>query len=149
GTTSQTADSAWFAPGFVEALAGVPGVVRASAQRTRPLLLDSALPAVVLLARDMDDATRSLPLVGSATPVPQGAVAVYVSEAVVDLYGARPGEPLPMLARALGADAPLVVAGVWRDYVRQTGAIAMRRSDYVRLTADRRANDVQLWLTPD
>jgi putative ABC transport system permease protein len=74
-------------------------------------------------------------------------VPVYVSEAMVDLYGARRGEPLPVLQPALGGGS-FVVAGVWRDYVRQTGAIVIDRADYLRLTGDTRVNDVQLWLAP-
>ncbi len=38
------------------------------------------------------------------------------------------------------------VAGVWRDYARQFGAIAMARGDFERLTGDRRANELALWL---
>jgi putative ABC transport system permease protein len=68
-----------------------------------------------------------------------------VSEAMVDLYGARPGAALPLLAAAV-APAPYFVAGVWRDYVRQSGAIIMDQVDYVRLTSDERVNDAQLWL---
>jgi putative ABC transport system permease protein len=41
-----------------------------------------------------------------------------------------------------------VVAGVWRDYARQHGAILIDRADYVRLTGDRRINDGSLWLKP-
>ncbi|MEJ6023850.1 ABC transporter permease [Ramlibacter sp. PS4R-6] len=146
--SSQSADTAWFPPGFAAALAQAPGVARLTAQRTKPLLFDPTLPPVVLLARDMDDAARSLPMVGDVTAVPAGAVPVYVSEAVVDLYGAKPGENFTPLARALGVDARFVVAGVWRDYVRQSGAVALARADFVRLTGDRRANDIQLWLAP-
>jgi len=40
------------------------------------------------------------------------------------------------------------VAGVWRDYARQNGAILMNRSDYVALTGDERTNDAALWLAP-
>jgi putative ABC transport system permease protein len=32
--------------------------------------------------------------------------------------------------------------------VRQSGAVAMERSDFERLTGDRRANDLQIWLAP-
>jgi putative ABC transport system permease protein len=41
-----------------------------------------------------------------------------------------------------------VVAGVFRDYARQHGAILMDRGDYVRLTGDRAVNDGALWLAP-
>ena len=37
------------------------------------------------------------------------------------------------------------IAGVWRDYARQSGAVAMDRADYLRLTGDARASDLALW----
>ena len=151
-----SSDSAWFSPEFVQRVAQAGGVRRVSAQRTRPLLLDPALPTVSLLARDIGDAARTLPLVGAALPAPAGPIPIYVSEAVVDLYGARPGQLFAPLASAFGpsvvatgqAAPAFFVAGVWRDYVRQSGAIAMDRRDYERLTGDRRANDLQAWLEP-
>ncbi|MFY7941031.1 MAG: hypothetical protein ACOVOX_08995, partial [Burkholderiaceae bacterium] len=42
-----------------------------------------------------------------------------------------------------------VVMGVWRDYARQNGAVLMQRSDFERLTQDRRVNDLALWLKAD
>lgn len=148
-TSNSTAsgDTAFLEPALVQALPQVPGVARVATQRVRNLLLDPARPPVALLARPIEDAARSLPLVGGAVAVPPGAIPVYVSEAMVDLYGARRGEPLPVLEPALGA-GPFVVAGVWRDYVRQSGAVLLHQADYLRLTGDRRVNDAQLWLAP-
>jgi putative ABC transport system permease protein len=40
------------------------------------------------------------------------------------------------------------VRGVWRDYARQSGSIAIDRADYERLTGDTRLNDLALWLAP-
>lgn len=37
---------------------------------------------------------------------------------------------------------------MWRDYVRQHGAIAMDLQDWVRLTGDARASDLALWPAP-
>ena len=84
------------------------------------------------MARDFEDgdAARALPLVGTARPVPAGQIGIYVSEAMVDLYGARPGAAFAPLSRAFAAAAPVgqaqgaifFVAGVWRDYVRQFGS---------------------------
>jgi len=102
---------------------------------------------VTLLARPVDDARKVLPLVGDAVAVPAGAIPVYVSEAMVDLYGARRGERLRVLESALPG-GEFVVAGVWRDYVRQTGAVILDQRDYLRLTGDTRLNDAQLWLAP-
>jgi putative ABC transport system permease protein len=156
-TSSSNADTAWFSPEFVGAVSKVEGVRRVGAQRTRSLLLDPALPSVALLARPIDDPAASLPLVGTALRTPPGHVPIYVTEAMVDLYGARPGTLFPRLAPAFASTStptsttapPFFVAGVWRDYVRQSGAIAMNSSDFIRLTGDRRANDLQLWLLPD
>ena len=148
-TSNSTAagDTAFLTPALVQGLAGVPGVARVSTQRVRNLLLDPARPAVTLLARPIEDAQRTLPLVGDVAAVPAGAIPVYVSEAMVDLYGARRGEPLRVLEPALGG-GPFVVAGVWRDYVRQTGAVILEQRDYLRLTGDARINDAQVWLAP-
>jgi putative ABC transport system permease protein len=145
--SSATSDSAWFSPQFVRQVGGIEGVRRVSAQRMRALLLDPALPPVTLLAREMADPAQSLPMVGPAARAPDGTVPIYVSEAMVDLYGARVGSTFAPLSAAFGGRR-FFVAGVWRDYVRQSGAIAIQRADYERLTGDHRANDLQLWLQP-
>jgi putative ABC transport system permease protein len=148
-TSNSTAagDTAFLEPRLVQGLSGVPGVARVSTQRARSVLLDPARPPVALLARAIPDPHRDMPLVGDVAPVPPGAIPVYVSEAMVDLYGARRGVRLPVLEQALGG-GPFVVAGVWRDYVRQTGAVLMDQRDYLRLTGDTRVNDAALWLAP-
>jgi putative ABC transport system permease protein len=140
-------DTAFLTPPLVQGLAQLPGVARVATQRVRSLLLDPARPPVTLLARPVDDSRKSLPLVGDAVAVPAGAISVYVSEAMVDLYGARRGERLRVLDSALPG-GEFVVAGVWRDYVRQTGAVILDQRDYLRLTGDTRVNDAQLWLAP-
>ena len=38
--------------------------------------------------------------------------------------------------------------GVWRDYTRQFGAIAMHLPVYQQLTGDQRINDLSIWLAP-
>jgi len=149
--SGAAAETAWFSPEFVQAVTQVPGVRRVAATRTRSLLLDPALPPLTLLAREFDGDTSALPLVGTARPAPPGTIPIYVSEAVVDLYHARTGSAFAPLAQAFPTNGPrpvFFVAGVWRDYVRQSGAILMDRRDFERLTGDARANDLQLWLAP-
>jgi len=149
--SAATAETSWFSPAMVEAVAQVPGVRQVSAQRTRALLFDPVLPPVSLLARDMNGKTQALPLIGPQATAPPGTIPIYVSEAIVDLYGARVGAAFAPLAAALAVNEnsnSFFVAGVWRDYVRQSGAIVMARRDYERLTGDHRANDLQLWLAP-
>ena len=162
GTLSATSsDAAYLTPQFVQAASGLSGVARASTQRSLPLLLDASKPAVTLIARPLDDPTSTLPLVGTALAVPPGQIGIYVSEAMVDLYGARPGTAFLPLSQAFSALAQAVraqaaiesianpsfyVAGVWRDYARQFGAITMAQRDFERLSGDRRVNDLALWL---
>ena len=132
------------------------GVQRAEAQRVLPLQLAAAQPAVVLIARSLTDPAKDLPLIGELMPMPAGGpgptatsttTAVYVSEAMVSLYGAAPGTTL-RLPLGNGVSLPVFVRGVWRDYARQFGAIAMAGTDYRRLTGDLRVNDLALWLQP-
>jgi putative ABC transport system permease protein len=40
------------------------------------------------------------------------------------------------------------ISGIWRDYARQAGAIAIDATDYQGLTGDTRVNDLALWLKP-
>ena len=151
-------DAAVFPPGFADAVARLPGVARVQALRTSGVQLLPTRPAVALLARPLaPDPARALPLVAPPLPVPPGRVGVYVSEAVANLYGARPGADWPALSEAFRPAAQAVqapaasffIAGIWRDYVRQHGAIALDAGDFIRLTGDARASDLALWPTPD
>ncbi|MFN4030481.1 MAG: FtsX-like permease family protein [Acidovorax temperans] len=147
-------DAALLPPGFAEAVARLPGVDKVSPLRTSPLQLSAARPALTVLSRPLGtDPAQVLPLTGPALPVPAGQIGVYVSEAVVDLYGVRPGQAWPELSKAfmpVALDTPpqaatFFIAGVWRDYVRQTGAITLDNAAYQRLTGDTRISDLALW----
>jgi putative ABC transport system permease protein len=73
-------------------------------------------------------------------------VPIWVSEAMVDLYGYRVGSAVRL---PLGANpCTCIVAGAWRDYARQSGAIQIRLADYQRLTGDTAINNAALWLQP-
>ncbi|MBC7436355.1 MAG: ABC transporter permease [Bdellovibrionales bacterium] len=152
-----SSDTAYFSPEFVQGVARVAGVKRLGGQRTTSLLLDAGRPAVALIARGISDPAKDFPLVGNAVSAPAGSVAIYVSEAVVDLYGARLGSVFTPMGNAFspmgktaapGAQAATTffVAGIWRDYSRQTGAITIDQRDFARLTGDERVNDLALWL---
>lgn len=150
--TSARGDAAWLPAGFVASASALPGVKRAETLRATPLQLDANRSAVVLIARPLaDDPQRTLPLVDDLVPAAPGLPAAYVSEAMVALYGARPGSRLVLpLARADGSTVPTAfhVRGVWRDYARQQGAVAVDASDFTRLTGDTRVNDLALTLHP-
>jgi putative ABC transport system permease protein len=154
GSGSGSSDTAAFSPAFVQALGQLPGVARTGTLRTRSLQLDPAQPAVTLISRSLEGGpAQALPLTGPALPVPPGQVGIYVSEPMLELHGAKPGATYAPLAAALGragapAPPPFFVAGVWRDYARQFGAIAMDARDFERLTGEREVSDVSLWLAP-
>lgn len=147
-TSTAAAEATFLEPSLVERAASLPGVERIEATRLSQVLLDPQRPAVALIARPLADPARALPLVGPLHPGPAPAapvVTVYVSEAMVNLYGAAPGTrfalPLPD-----GRTVDAWVHGVWRDYARQHGAVTMARDDFVSITGDRRVNDLALWL---
>ena len=132
-------------------LAAVPGIKTAAFARTSHLTLDPARPDVAVLAREIDaaDPDANLQMTGavlSPSAFHRGETPVWVSEAIVDLYGYRTGQRVQL---PLGESGHVfVVAGVWRDYVRQSGAIQIRLADYRRLSADTNATDVAITVQP-
>ena len=142
-------DTGFLPPGTQARIAALPGVARVEFLREQQLSLDPARPRIVLLARavDRDDAARSLPLLGTQLRVADGAPPpAWINEAAADLYGFAPGEvvTLPLEGRAV----PFTVAGVWRDYGRPQGAVAIERARYVALTGDATVTNGALWLAP-
>jgi len=148
-------DTVYFSPDYVQAASALKGVKQLQAQRVVSLLLKPSLPPVALIARELSDPAKTLPLVGEPLPVPAGQIGIYVSEAVVDLHGAVMGQTFAALGTMFKtlaqtgkeAQPSYFVAGVWRDYARQSGAIAIDKAAFVRLTGDQRANDLALWLS--
>ncbi len=159
-SSSAAAQVLNFSLAQVQAISALPGVARVNGLRTLPLQLDPAQPSVMLVARLLDNPAQDLPLVGDlaapASDVPADAIPLYVSEAMVDLYSAQKGHifkqymPLAQGNAAQAATKLIVapsyyVAGVWRDYARQFGAIAIDQRDYVRITGDAQVNDLAVW----
>ena len=148
------ADAPVFSPALLQRIAQLPEVERIQGTRLVNLLLAPDRPAVTLLARPLGtEPARALTLLAPALPVPPGHIGVYASEAMAQLWGATPGQTLPVLSKAFSAlaqsqqalEAPFFVAGIWRDYARQTGAVVMDSADYLRLTGDAYANDLAIW----
>ena len=141
--------SVQFDAGDRRAIAGIEGIARAEFMRTTSIVLDPARPPVVLLARDIEPQTAAsrLALIATSAELPADAPPpAWISEAAADMTGAAPGKTLslPLAGRLV----TFAVAGVWRDYVRQQGAIVIERSRYVALTGDDTVNEAALWLAP-
>jgi putative ABC transport system permease protein len=142
-------DTAYLTPDDQQRLQALPGLRRVDFVRSVPLVLDPERPAVQLLARPIDpaDPGRWLALVEEAH-LPQGVSAahppVWLSEAVAEVYGYRVGATIKLPLG--GMQRAFTVAGIWRDYARQHGAVAIERGRYVELTGDRNASEASLWL---
>lgn len=161
-SSTQTAQALYFPPEVMARMAQLPGVEQVQGLRLRNLRVGAALPDVQLIARpiNLKEAKKVLPLVGEvhAPPVPD-AIPVYVSEAVVSLHGAAPGqifkpnwllaliETAPSATHSIANQATptFYVAGVWRDYVRQFGSVVIDHAQYMKLTGDARINDIAMW----
>ena len=147
--SASASDQAWLPPTLLAQAATLPGVQRVEASRVRSVQLAAGRPAVVLFARPLNQPDAALPMLAPALAtqaVRPGETAIYVSEAMVSLYGAAHGS---LLVLPLG-DGVIQgrVLGVWRDYARQFGSVALADTDYQRLTGDHRVNDLALWLQP-
>jgi putative ABC transport system permease protein len=148
---AESGDTAGLSAREQQAIAALPAIERVEFLRLSSLALDPDRPEVVLIARsiDINDPGKALPLVGEAIAtdaMPGGVIPIWVSEAMVDLYAYAPGSVVRL---SIGSQMrEFLVAGVWRDYARQSGSIQMRLSDYRRLTGDHDVNDAALWLRP-
>ena len=140
--TTHAGDTGFLEPAFVERVRSIPGIARVDMLRSGRVILDPKRPPLVLIARDR--AVLTFPVVEKLPSVPPHPV--WVSEAVKDLYGLGPGmkAELPLLGKTYS----FTVAGVFRDYARQHGAILIDRADYAAMTGDQRVNDGAIWLNP-
>ncbi|PHV04583.1 multidrug ABC transporter substrate-binding protein [Janthinobacterium sp. BJB412] len=149
--TASAGSTAGLRPPEQALIAALPGVATASFLRAKGVSLAPNRPNVALIARggiDPADPGKSLAMVG-ATLAPaafQGLKPVWISEAMVDLYGMQPGQRIEL--PLAGKLHPFIVAGVWRDYTRPTGSVQMQLADYRALTGDLDASDSAIWLKP-
>ena len=154
--SAASGETGSLSPAQQQAIAALPGVQRADFLRSSLLSLDAAQPPVAIVARavDIDDPAKALPLteaVLTRDALRQGlqdgnALPAWISEAMVDLYRWSPGQTVQLAIG--GRPHRFLIAGVWRDYARQSGAIQLRLADYQALTNDHQINDVALRLAP-
>ena len=147
GSRGESTTTAWFSERDRALLSSAPGVQRAEFSRFARVMIDPTRSAVTLLIRPFDVERPALPLIGRLrTWAPSDPPPAWVSEAFSELYDARVGARLAI--PLAGARHEFLIVGTWRDYARQTGAIALRESDYQRITGDTTRTDAALWLAP-
>jgi len=140
-------ESARIKPDEQAAIESLPALARTERTRWSYLSLDPARPNVALIARSMnsDDPERVLPMVGAT--LKDVTRPVWISEAMVDLYGWQPGQTVQL--PFAGQRHDFTVAGIWRDYARQTGALQIKLTDYQTLSGDYEVSDMSLWIARD
>jgi len=144
----RAGESGFLTPAEQDIVRSTPGVARVDFVRHQNLLLDAGRTPVALLARNLASADPGsvVPLVAGGAPTRRDLPPVWISEAMVDLYGMRLGDQIAL--PLAGRSEHFVVAGIWRDYARQHGAVTMELEVYRRLTGDERVNDFSVRLAP-
>jgi putative ABC transport system permease protein len=145
--TGPGSDTAYLSAAEQQAIAGISGIRRAEFLRIQRLTIDPDKPSLTLLARAVEAEGRVPPLLGAAHTVgPGDPPPAWVSEIAAAIYRWSPGSVIEIPLG--GRRARFTVAGVWRDYARQQGAVLIERYEYLRYTGDSYANDAALWLVP-
>ncbi|MCO6051818.1 ABC transporter permease [Mesorhizobium sp. RP14(2022)] len=145
----RTAGGPALDPDAQNRLANVAGVGRIAFSRQLPLTIQPDRPPVTLIARPLD-ASRSDPLlvlIERGDDLPAGAIPVYVSEPASRIYNWQPGDTIALPLG--GSGNRFAVAGIWRDYARQAGAVVIDSADYSRLTGDATRDEAMVRLAPD
>jgi putative ABC transport system permease protein len=135
-------------------LASIENVQRISFLRSIELLIDPRLAPLTLLARSIDSADPGavLPMTGDTLDTAARnaqCIAVYASEPASRLYGWQVGDSITLplsLTDQIKSPPCYQVAGIWRDYARQQGALSIDLGDYRRLSGDHSVSDAAVWL---
>ncbi len=163
---NSSTDTRAFNPQFVDQLRQQEGVKRASIQHTSLLTLDPNQPQVALIARDLQLDASGWPLDLPAAPamanadrvVAPGAnhYPVWISEALRDTYDLSVGQPFDqLLARTTHSSQPSntsqhpYVAGIWRDYARQSGSIVVQWDDLANTHITPTISDIAITFASD
>jgi len=134
--------SGYLSPALQARIATVPGVAQVQFARNDTLRVDNGVP-LFLIARPLGSDGQGLPLVGKATV---DGPRIWISEALADESGWRLGQQVSL--PLAGAQRQFRIAGIWRDYARQSGALMMDLATYRQMTGDERANDAAITLAP-
>lgn len=141
-------ESDGFNPELRARLARAPGVEAILFQKSVPMRLSADMPPLVLLVRPVepDRPFDDLPMIGATAKAPTGMMTVWLSEPAARLYDHRVGDQITLPVARGGVQ--VFVGGIWRDYARQAGAIAIDDRDYTRLTGDDLRTEASVDLAP-
>ena len=142
----RTTAGASFDPATRSRLEMTSGIASLAFSRQLPLTITADRPPLTLIARSEPRGRDPLlVLIGRAPNLPPGVLPIWVSEPAQRLYGWDPGERIVL---PLAGRTSFVVAGVWRDYGRQSGAVLIDEGDYQRLTGDDGRDEISVRIEP-
>jgi putative ABC transport system permease protein len=136
-----------------ERVRAITGVERADFLRAQEVSMRDDLPKVALIGRSFQskNINEMLPLVGTTSKPEADAkntIEVFGSEAMVDLYGWKQGTTIASpIGKEFGGEN-WFIAGIWRDYGRQHGAVVVSLENLNKITGQASASDIAIWLTP-
>jgi putative ABC transport system permease protein len=133
-----------FDPALQARLSATPGVGAIAFSKSLRMVLDPELPPVELIVRPVRGPGYELPLIDAAEV--GAARKLWFSEPAARLYGVEAGDAVTLPIG--GKPHPFRVAGIWRDYARQQGAILIDTTDYEALTGDRVRSEAAVTLAP-
>ncbi len=135
-----------FDPAAQARMAGTPGIAAPVFSRQLPLTMVADRPPLSLIARPLRAGPDPLPaVIAQAAHVPPGLPVVWVSEPAQRIYGWNPGDVITL---PIAAGTRFAVAGIWRDYGRQAGAVVIDARDYQQLTGDDGRDQVSATVRP-
>jgi putative ABC transport system permease protein len=139
----RTTAGASFDPATRARLAATPGVAKLAFSRELPLTVAADRPPISLIARPAGGSHD--PMIERASSLQTGVLPVWVSEPAQRLYHWNPSD---FITLPIAAGTRFVVAGVWRDYGRQAGAVVIDERDYQRLTGDDGRDQASVMVAP-
>ena len=128
-------------------VASTPGVASVDFSKSVPVTIDPELPSLMLVVRPVGGPGYALPLIVKARSRGAG-VALWLSEPAARLYEVKVGDRFDLPIKPAGGAVQGYVAGIWRDYARQQGAIVIGDADYVALTGDTVRSEAAIELEP-
>ncbi len=136
-----------FDPEARAAIEKLPGIARIEYIRHQQIRMpQSMLPLNIVGRRIPSAGAGALFPMHDLHEVPTDESPVWISEAAQDLFGWRPGMTIRLPLS--GVERSFRVAGIWRDYARQNGAVLIDLALYQQLSGDQIITDATLWLAP-
>jgi len=142
---ANAGETAMLSPIEQQRITDTEGIASVVYSRYQSLLIKANQPAVTLIARDFPNqrTPSALSLVSPPAALPESAPpAAWISEIAAALFEWKTGQ---IITLPLGnTEQTFIVAGVWRDYSRQNGAVIIDRSIYRKHTGDETVNDAAI-----